>query len=211
MEVAAGLASNGLPVTMVFPEDRILSRLLTPQLAAVYERLYDAKGVKMIKEARVTGFGGADGKVRPGPGSPRSRLPTVDRGPCSSTKLSEEGFDFHCMLITLYGKCLNCALDPALQWCFGCCSPQPSCSFRGLQVTSLEYTDASGAKHQLEAALIVVGVGARPNVELFDGELRMRGLSTHRSDGATPLSNSRCVANANRRLPGLGADAPRWR
>ncbi|GLC35869.1 hypothetical protein PLESTB_000514300 [Pleodorina starrii] len=102
MEVAAGLAANGLAVTIVFPEDRLLSRLLTPQLAAVYERLYDAKGVKMIKGAKVTGFDGADGKV-----------------------------------------------------------------------ASLKYTDASGTPQQLDSSLVVVGVGARPNVELFLGQLEM--------------------------------------
>ncbi|EFJ49863.1 hypothetical protein VOLCADRAFT_80444 [Volvox carteri f. nagariensis] len=95
MEVAAGLSSSGLSVTMVFPEDRILSRLLTPQLAAVYERLYDAKGIKMVKGAKVTGFDGVDGKV---------------------------------------------------SWRCG---------------------------QSLDAGLVVVGVGARPNVELFQGQLEI--------------------------------------
>ncbi|GIL43701.1 hypothetical protein Vafri_1357 [Volvox africanus] len=102
MEVAAGLASNGLTVTLIFPESHLLNRLFTPELAAVYERLYEAKGVQIVKGAKVVGFGGADGKV-----------------------------------------------------------------------SSVSYTDATGAVHQLEASLVVVGVGARANVELFQGQLEM--------------------------------------
>lgn len=66
MECAAGLASSGLAgrVTMVFPEDRLMGRLLTPQLAGTYERLYSDKGVAMVKGAKVTGFTGEGGKVR---------------------------------------------------------------------------------------------------------------------------------------------------
>ena len=33
MEVGAGLATNGLPTSLVFPEDRLLARLLTPQVS----------------------------------------------------------------------------------------------------------------------------------------------------------------------------------
>ncbi len=70
MECAAGLASTGLAgrVTMVFPEDRLMGRLLTPQLAGAYERLYGDKGVAMVKGAKVTGFAGEGGKVRKGRG-----------------------------------------------------------------------------------------------------------------------------------------------
>eukprot|EP00198_Chlamydomonas_reinhardtii_P011135 XP_001700472.1 monodehydroascorbate reductase [Chlamydomonas reinhardtii] len=66
MECAAGLASTGLAgaTTIVMPEDRLMARLLTPQLAAVYERLYGDKGVTMVKGAKVTAFTGTDGKVR---------------------------------------------------------------------------------------------------------------------------------------------------
>ncbi|GFR52753.1 hypothetical protein Agub_g15360 [Astrephomene gubernaculifera] len=103
MEVAAGLAANGLPVTMVFPDERLMQRLFTPQLAAVYERLYEGKGVKVLKGVKVTGFAGADGKV-----------------------------------------------------------------------TAVEYVAAAGGEaQQLEASLVVVGVGARANVELFAGQLEV--------------------------------------
>ncbi|PNH08943.1 putative monodehydroascorbate reductase, cytoplasmic isoform 2 [Tetrabaena socialis] len=103
MECAAGLAANGLSVSIVMPDDRLLSRLLTPQLAAVYERLYSEKGVATVKGASVTGFQGAGGKV-----------------------------------------------------------------------TGVEYKEAAGGGGGvLEAALVVVGVGARPNVELFAGQLEL--------------------------------------
>ncbi|KAG2438025.1 hypothetical protein HXX76_005639 [Chlamydomonas incerta] len=104
MECAAGLASTGLAgaTTIVMPEDRLMARLLTPQLAAVYERLYGDKGVSMVKGAKVTAFAGKDGKV-----------------------------------------------------------------------TGVTYTDGAGATHSLEASLVVVGVGARANTDLFTGQLEM--------------------------------------
>lgn len=40
MECAAALALNGLDVTMVFPESRLMERLFTPELAAFYEGFY---------------------------------------------------------------------------------------------------------------------------------------------------------------------------
>jgi len=40
MECAAGLAMQGLDVTMVFPESRLMERLFTPELAAFYEGYY---------------------------------------------------------------------------------------------------------------------------------------------------------------------------
>ncbi|KAG2499103.1 hypothetical protein HYH03_003286 [Edaphochlamys debaryana] len=103
MECAAGLVSSGIKsVTMVFPEPGLLGRLLTPELAGVYERLYQEKGVTCVKGAKVTGFTGADGKV-----------------------------------------------------------------------AGVQYTDASGATHTAEASLVVVGVGARANAELFAGQVEM--------------------------------------
>lgn len=41
MECAAALALNGLDVTMVFPESRLMERLFTPELAAFYEGFYE--------------------------------------------------------------------------------------------------------------------------------------------------------------------------
>ncbi|PSC73208.1 monodehydroascorbate reductase [Micractinium conductrix] len=96
MECAACLAMNGLDVTVVFPEDRMMSRLFTPEIAAFYEMFYADKGIKLIKGDVVTALEGTDGKV--------------------ATAVLK-----------------------------------------------------SGAR--LEASLVLVGVGARPNTELFAGQL----------------------------------------
>jgi monodehydroascorbate reductase (NADH) len=37
LEVAAALSLHGVEVSMVFPEDRLMARLFTPELAAFYE------------------------------------------------------------------------------------------------------------------------------------------------------------------------------
>lgn len=63
MECAACLAMNGLDVTIVFPEDRMMSRLFTPEIAAFYESFYAEKGIKILKGDTVTALEGADGKV----------------------------------------------------------------------------------------------------------------------------------------------------
>jgi monodehydroascorbate reductase (NADH) len=99
MECAAALAGNGLDVTMVFPEDRIMSRLFDPELASFYETFYASKGIKIIKGVVAESFrGDANGAV----------TTTVLKG--------------------------------------------------GVE---------------LESSLVVVGVGARPNVELFTGQLEL--------------------------------------
>jgi NADPH-dependent 2,4-dienoyl-CoA reductase/sulfur reductase-like enzyme len=64
MEVAAGLAGHpGLSTTMVFPEDRLMARLLTPQLAAFYEQYYAGKGISLVKGVMAKGFAGEGGQV----------------------------------------------------------------------------------------------------------------------------------------------------
>lgn len=64
MEVAAGLAGHpGLSLTMVFPEDRLMARLLTPQLAAFYEQYYAGKGISLVKGVMAKGFAGEGGQV----------------------------------------------------------------------------------------------------------------------------------------------------
>ena len=47
-EVAATLSSRGLPVTMIFPEQRILQRVLPEELSAFLQRLYSERGVEII-------------------------------------------------------------------------------------------------------------------------------------------------------------------
>jgi NADPH-dependent 2,4-dienoyl-CoA reductase/sulfur reductase-like enzyme len=64
LETAAGLAKNGLEVTIVFPEKHFMERLFTPEIAAFYEEYYAKKGV-IIKSGNVaTSFQGKDGHVR---------------------------------------------------------------------------------------------------------------------------------------------------
>jgi monodehydroascorbate reductase (NADH) len=99
MECAAALAVNGLDVTMVFPEDRIMFRLFDPKLASFYETFYASKGIKIIKGVVAESFrGNANGSV--------------------TTTVLKNGVE-------------------------------------------------------LESSLVVVGVGARPNVELFKGQLEL--------------------------------------
>eukprot|EP00891_Asterochloris_glomerata_P001822 jgi/Astpho2/1822/Aster-00354 len=62
MECSAGLVNNGFKVTMVFPEDYLMSRLFTPEIAAYYEKYYEGKGVTFIKGDTVTGFEG-EGRI----------------------------------------------------------------------------------------------------------------------------------------------------
>ena len=40
---------------MVFPEDYLMSRLFTPEIAAYYEKYYEGKGVTFVKGDTVTG------------------------------------------------------------------------------------------------------------------------------------------------------------
>ena len=63
MEIAAGLAINGLEPTVVFPGASMLSRLFTPELAQFYEAYFENKGVTFIKSDSAVSFEGTDGKV----------------------------------------------------------------------------------------------------------------------------------------------------
>jgi len=63
-EMAAALIGCGMTnLTMVFPEDRIVSRVMTPQLASVYEGTLTSKRAKIMKGVMVNGFEGKDGNV----------------------------------------------------------------------------------------------------------------------------------------------------
>jgi NADPH-dependent 2,4-dienoyl-CoA reductase/sulfur reductase-like enzyme len=59
MEVAAVLAQKGIEVTMVVREERISSRIFTPRMSSFFESYYEARGVRIIKSAMVTGLRGA--------------------------------------------------------------------------------------------------------------------------------------------------------
>lgn len=64
MEVAAAAVGWNLDTTVVFPEDRLLSRLFTPSLAQKYEELFQQNGVKFVKGGLIKNLeAGADGRV----------------------------------------------------------------------------------------------------------------------------------------------------
>lgn len=56
MEVASSLAQDNHRVTMIFPEDRLMERLFTPELSAFFEELYTEHNVTFIKNAEVISF-----------------------------------------------------------------------------------------------------------------------------------------------------------
>lgn len=53
MEVAAVLSKDGIDVTMVLNDDRIWKRLFTPQMSSFFEDYYGARGVSIIKSAKI--------------------------------------------------------------------------------------------------------------------------------------------------------------
>jgi 3-phenylpropionate/trans-cinnamate dioxygenase ferredoxin reductase component len=59
MEVAAVLAQKGIEVTMVLREERIWSRIFTPQMSSFFESYYAARGVRIVKSAVVTELRGS--------------------------------------------------------------------------------------------------------------------------------------------------------
>lgn len=63
MECSAALAMNDIPVTMVFPEKHLMSRLLNDEAAKFYEGVYASKGVTLLREKLASAFEGSDGKV----------------------------------------------------------------------------------------------------------------------------------------------------
>ncbi|GBF96507.1 hypothetical protein Rsub_09849 [Raphidocelis subcapitata] len=63
-EVASGLSLQGVPVTVAFPDASLLARVVPRELGAIYEALYEAKGVRLLKGATATGcVPGPDGRV----------------------------------------------------------------------------------------------------------------------------------------------------
>ncbi len=63
LETAAGLAKNGLEVTLVFPEKHFMERLFTPEIASFYEKYYSDKGVINKPGNIAASFEGKDGHV----------------------------------------------------------------------------------------------------------------------------------------------------
>lgn len=66
MEVAAAALTVGCKVTMVFPEDHLMPRLFTPEIAAFYEKVYTEKGATLVNKGRLCKafLGDDDGNVR---------------------------------------------------------------------------------------------------------------------------------------------------
>jgi len=65
-EVTASLTTRGVPVTMVFPEERILARLVPDALSRHLQKKYEGKGVRFFtghKPARFVGEGRVRGAV----------------------------------------------------------------------------------------------------------------------------------------------------
>jgi monodehydroascorbate reductase (NADH) len=105
LEVAAAAATVGCAdVTMIFPEEHVMPRLFTPEIAAYYEKAYNDKGVNLLKSGRVC-------------------KAFVDDG-CGAVKAAT-----------------ICSSD--------------------------------GEESDVPAKLVVVGIGARPNTQLFKGQLDM--------------------------------------
>ena len=63
-EIAAALATNGHPVTMVFPEDGIGGRIFPANLSALVTDYFRARDVEVLTGASATAIGRAAGKVR---------------------------------------------------------------------------------------------------------------------------------------------------
>lgn len=66
MEVAAAALTVGCKVKMVFPEEHIMPRLFTPEIAKHYEKVYEEKGAILLKNGRLCHafLGDDNGNVR---------------------------------------------------------------------------------------------------------------------------------------------------
>ena len=63
MEVASVLAQKNIQTTMIVREDRVWSRVSTPAMSAFFEQYYAARGVRIVKQARIAALEGK-GKVQ---------------------------------------------------------------------------------------------------------------------------------------------------
>ncbi len=53
MEVASVLAKGGVETTLIFPQDRVWSKLFTPEMSAWFQRYFEKRGVKLLAEKRI--------------------------------------------------------------------------------------------------------------------------------------------------------------
>lgn len=65
LEVTAAAVTVGCKVKMLFPEDNVMPRLFTPELAQHYEKVYKSKGVEFLNNGRLCKafVGNSEGKV----------------------------------------------------------------------------------------------------------------------------------------------------
>jgi NADPH-dependent 2,4-dienoyl-CoA reductase/sulfur reductase-like enzyme len=54
MEVASVLAAGGVETTLIFPQDRVWSKLFTPEMSTWFQRYFEKRGVKLMAEKRVS-------------------------------------------------------------------------------------------------------------------------------------------------------------
>ncbi len=66
LEVTAAAITVGCKVKMIFPEEHVMPRLFTPEIAAFYEKAYADKGVEFLNNGRLCKafLGDDNGKVR---------------------------------------------------------------------------------------------------------------------------------------------------
>jgi NADPH-dependent 2,4-dienoyl-CoA reductase/sulfur reductase-like enzyme len=60
MEVASVLAQKNIESTLVIRDDRVWSKVFTPEMSAFFERYYTTRGVRIVKQARVAEIEGKD-------------------------------------------------------------------------------------------------------------------------------------------------------
>lgn len=63
MEVASVLAQKNIEISLVIREDRVWSRVFSPEISAFFDDYYSTRGVRIIKKAGVAALNGA-GSVR---------------------------------------------------------------------------------------------------------------------------------------------------
>jgi len=61
MEVASVLAQKNIRTTLMIREERVWSRVFTPVMSAFFEQYYTARGVRIVKQARVVAIEGKGG------------------------------------------------------------------------------------------------------------------------------------------------------
>ena len=60
MEVASVLAQKKIETTLVIREDRVWSRVFSPDISEFFERYYSARGVRIVKQASVAALNGKE-------------------------------------------------------------------------------------------------------------------------------------------------------